>query len=81
VTYMPEKAALWILGVEVIVLALIIVAQVVAHFRDVLIDRGFLPPHWWIARMALTVDRRKTWRTLREIGFRDDHFQAGHPEP
>lgn len=70
------EIAVSILALEAVVLALIILLWAVTHFRDQLIKLGWLKHRWWIVRMATAADINRVWSILREMGFREDHFQA-----
>jgi hypothetical protein len=66
----------WIIAVESVVLALIILLWAVTHLRDQLIQWGWLSHNSWVARNAAAAETARIWRVLKGIGFREDHFQA-----
>ena len=65
-----------IVALEGVVLVVIILLWAVTHLRDELIALGWLSPDSRIARKAAAAERARLLRILKEIGFREDDFQA-----
>ena len=65
-----------ILELEAIVLALILLLSALSSLRDEFIARLWISEDSWLGRRVILADRRKLWRTLRELGFGPDHLQA-----
>jgi hypothetical protein len=65
-----------ILELEAVVLALILLLSALSSLRDEFIARLWISEDSWLGRRVVLADRRKLWRTLRELGFGPDHLQA-----
>jgi hypothetical protein len=74
--FILHELSVVLISLEGVILAGIILLWGVTHFRDQLIEFGWLSREGWIARKAEAAECTRVWRVLREIGFRTEHFQG-----